>query len=98
MTYSELCRTAVTGVALTMFGFGFAYAQELTEQQICEAAAASFEAYAVNNDDGDMESAKGMVAQGLADCKSGKTAEGLETINLATAAISDGKQGSHKRL
>jgi len=50
MTYSELCRTAVTGVALTMFGFGFAYAQELTEQQICEVVV------------GDVESAKGMVA------------------------------------
>jgi hypothetical protein len=97
MTYRELCRTAVTGAALTMFGFEFAYAQELDDVKICEAAAASFQAYAANNIDGDLESAKGEVAQGLADCKSGKTTEGLATINLATAEISDNVQGSHKR-
>jgi hypothetical protein len=79
-----------------MFGVGFAYAQELNDVQICEAAAAAFQAYGTNNGDADLESAKGMVAQGLADCKSGKTAEGLDAINLATAAISDGKEGSHR--
>jgi len=89
-------RTILVGTIVAMLGVGSAYAQELTEVQICEAAAASFEAYAVNNEDADMESSKGMVAQGLADCKSGKTAEGLDAINLATAAISDGKQGSRK--
>jgi hypothetical protein len=90
-------RTILVGATVAILGVGFAYAQELNDVQICEAAAASFQAYAAGNGDGDLESAKTMVAQGLADCKSGKTAEGLDTINLATAAISDNVQGSHKR-
>jgi hypothetical protein len=90
-------RTILVGAAVAMLGVGFAHAQELNDLQICEAAAASFQVYAANNIDGDLESAKGLVAQGLADCKSGKTKEGLDTINLATAEISDNVQGSHKR-
>ena len=96
MTYRKLCFTAVAGAVLTMFGSGFACAQDLDDMKICEAAATAFQAFAANNQDADLESAKGEVAQGLADCKSGKTAEGLATINLATAEISDGVQGSHK--
>jgi hypothetical protein len=96
MTFRKLCHTALAGAALTMFGFGSAYAQDLDDMKICEAAATAFQAFAANNQDADLESAKGEVAQGLADCKSGKTAEGLATINLATAEISDGVQGSHK--
>ena len=38
MTFRKLCGTAVAGAALTMFGFGSAYAQELSELQVCEAA------------------------------------------------------------
>ena len=44
----------------------------------------------------DLESAKNMVAQGVAACKSGKTAEGIDMINTAVGAISDGKEGSHR--
>jgi hypothetical protein len=97
MSCRRLCCAAVAGAALTMIGFSLAYAQEIDDLQVCKAAAAAFEPYAANSDDGDVETARGMVAQGLADCASGKLKEGLETINLATAAISDGKQGSHKR-
>jgi hypothetical protein len=89
-------RTILVGATVVMLGVGFAYAQELNDLKICEAAAASFQVYAANSIDGDVESAKGLVAQGLADCKSGKTKEGLATINLATAEISDNVQGSHK--
>ena len=92
-----LCRMVLVGTAVAMLGgVGFAYAQELDDLQICKAAAAAFEPYAMKSDDGDVESARGMVAQGLADCASGKLQEGLATINLATAAISDCVQGSHK--
>ena len=91
-------RMVLVGTAVAMLGgVGFAYAQEIDDLQICKAAAAAFEPYAMKSDDGDVESARNMVAQGLADCASGKLKEGLETINLATAEISDGKQGSHKR-
>jgi hypothetical protein len=90
-------RTILLGATVAMLGIGFADAQELDDLQICKAAAASFQAYAAGNGDGDLESAKGLVAQGLADCESGKTKEGLDTINLATAEISDNVQGSHKR-
>jgi hypothetical protein len=96
MHYRMHCRTILVGTTVAMLGVGFASAQELTDVKICEAAAASFQTYAAGNIDGDLESAKGMVAQGLADCKSGKTKEGLDMINLATAAISDNVQGSHK--
>jgi hypothetical protein len=89
-------RTILIAAAVAMLGVGSAYAQELSEVQVCEAAAAAFQAYGTNNGDADLESAKNMVAQGLAACNSGKTAEGLDMINTAIGAISDGKEGSHR--
>jgi hypothetical protein len=97
MHYRMHCCTILVGTTVALLGVGFASAQELDDLQICKAAAASFQAYAAGNGDGDLESAKGLVAQGLADCEAGKTKEGLDTINMATAAISDNVQGSHKR-
>ena len=87
-------RTIPIAITVAVLGVGSAYAQELSELQVCEAAAAAFQAYGVNN--GDADSAKNMVAQGLAACKSGKTAEGIDMINTAIGAISDGKEGSHR--
>ena len=92
-----LYRMVLVGTAVAMLGgVGFAYAQEIDDLQICKAAAAAFEPYAMKSDDGDVDAARKMVAQGLAACKSGKTAEGIDMINTAIGAISDGKEGSQR--
>ena len=97
MSCRRLCRTAIAGAALTMFGFSLAYAQEIDDLQNVRPPLPPLSHMQRRATMVMWNSARGMVAQGLADCASGKRKEGLETINSATAAISDGMQGSHKR-
>ena len=91
MSCRSLCRTIVASAALTMFGFGFAFGQEpdVDPQMMCDAAAAAYQSYALNNDDPDKDAATARVTEGVTDCKNGNTEAGLRKINEGTVMVSD---------
>jgi hypothetical protein len=77
--------------ALAFFGFGHAVAQEpdLDPAMMCDAAAAAYQSYALNNDDPDKDAATARVTEGVTDCKNGNNEQGLWKINQGTAMIHD---------
>jgi hypothetical protein len=91
MTCLGLCRTAVVGAALAMFGFDPAFAQQpdVDPAIMCDAAVAAYQTYAVNNDDPDKDDATARVTEGASDCKEGRHDVGLRKINEGTAMIHD---------
>ena len=92
MTYRTTCRTIVAGVSVVaIFGFRTALAQEpdVDPAMMCDAVAASYQAYALNNDDPDKDAATARVTEGVSDCKNGNTEVGLRKINEGTVMVSD---------
>jgi hypothetical protein len=76
---------------VAIFGFPPTLAQEpdLDPAMMCDAVAASYQAYALNNDDPDKDAATARVTEGVTDCKNGNTDQGLRKINEGTAMIHD---------
>jgi hypothetical protein len=92
MTYRTTCRTIVAGVSVVaIFGFRTALAQEpdVDPAVMCDAVAASYQAYALSNDDPDKDAATARVTEGVTDCKNGNTEVGLRKINEGTVMIHD---------
>ena len=92
MTCRTVCRTIVAGVSVVaIFGFRPALAQQpdLDAAMMCDAVAASYQAYALSNDDPDKDAATARVTEGVTDCKNGNTEAGLKKINEGTAMIHD---------
>ena len=91
MTCRRLCRPVVAGAALALFGFAPAFAQQpdVDPAMMCDASAAAYQAYAINNDDPDKDAATARVTEGVSDCKNGNTEVGLRKINEGTAMIHD---------
>ena len=92
MTYRTTCRTIVAGVSVVaIFGFRTALAQEpdVDPAVMCDAVAASYQAYALSNDDPDKDAATARVTEGVTDCKNGNTEVGLRKINEGTVMVSD---------
>ena len=92
MTYRTTCRTIVAGVSVVaIFGFRTALAQEpdVDPAVMCDAVAASYQAYALSNDDPDKDAATARVTEGVTDCKNGNTEVGLRKINEGTAMVGD---------
>src|SRR6476646_8255771 len=92
MTYRTTCRmiVAVASVA-AIFGFRPALAQEpdVDPAMMCDAAAAAYQSYALNNDDPDKDAATARVTEGVTDCKNGNTEVGLRKIKEGTVMVSD---------
>ena len=86
-----LYRAFLTAAAIATLGVGSAIAQEqaMDPAQVCDAAAAAYEAYALNNTDPDLKEANDRVTEGVTDCKNGNTDQGLRKINEGTAMIHD---------
>jgi len=86
-----LCRTFLTAAAIAALGSASAIAQEkeIDPAQVCDAAAAAYHAYALNNTDPDLQTANQQVTEGVTDCKNGHHDRGLHKINEATARIHD---------
>ncbi len=92
MTYRTTCRTIVAGVSVVaIFGFRAALAQEpdVDPAMMCDAVAASYQAYALNNDDPDLDAANARVTEGVTDCKNGQHGDGLRKINEGMVMIHD---------
>ena len=92
MTCRKLCRPLVAGAALAMFAFGPAFAAQQPDvdpQQMCDAAAAAFQALAANSTDPDKDAATARVTEGVTDCKNGNNESGLRAINEGTAMVHD---------
>jgi hypothetical protein len=82
----------VAGVSVVaIFGFRTALAQEpdVDPAVMCDAVAASYQAYALSNDDPDKDAATARVTEGVTDCKNGNTEVGLRKINEGTVMVSD---------
>ena len=86
-----LYRTLLTAAFITAIGGTSATAQakEMDAAQMCDAAAAAYQAYALNNSDPDLETANHRVTEGVTDCKNGHHDLGLYKINEAMARIHD---------
>ena len=67
----------------------FAQQPDVDPQTMCDASAAAFQAYALNNDDPDKDAATARVKEGVTDCKNGQPDQGLQKINEGTAMIND---------
>jgi len=76
-----------------MFGFGPAFAQtqqpDVDPAMMCDAAAAAFQALALNSTDPDKDAATARVTEGVGDCKNGNTEVGLRKINESAAMVHD---------
>lgn len=86
-----LYRAFLTAAAVAALGVGSAIAQEqaMDPAQVCDAAAAAYEAYSLNSTDPDLKEANHRVTEGVTDCKNGHHDRGLATINHATATLHD---------
>ena len=84
-------RKAVVGAVLAMVCLGSARAQEpdIDPQMMCDASAAAYQAYALNNDDPDKDAATARVTEGVTDCKNKEYDDGLRKINEGTAMVHD---------
>ena len=91
MTCRRLCRTVVAGASVAIFSLRPAFAQEpdLDPAMMCDAAAAAYQAYALNSTDPDLEAANARVTEGVTDCKNGQHEQGLWKVNEGTAMIHD---------
>jgi hypothetical protein len=91
MTCRRLCRTVVAGASVAIFSLRPAFAQEpdLDPAMMCDAAAAAYQAYALNSTDPDLEAANARVTEGVTDCKNGQNEQGLWKVNEGTAMIHD---------
>jgi hypothetical protein len=92
MTCRTMCRTIVAVVSiLAIFGFRPVLAQQpdVDPAMMCDAAAAAYQSYALNNDDPDKDAATARVTEGVTDCKNGNTEVGLRKINEGTVMVSD---------
>jgi hypothetical protein len=76
---------------VAIFGFRPALAQEpdVDPAMMCDAAAAAYQAYALDNNDPDLEAANARVTEGVSDCKNGQHGEGIRKVNEGTAMIHD---------
>jgi hypothetical protein len=86
-----LYRTLLTAAVIAALGGASAIAQteDMEATQMCSAAAAAYQAYALNNTDPDLEAANQRVTEGVTDCKNRQYDRGLRKINEATARIHD---------
>ena len=93
-----LSRKVMLAAAISTLWLGSAAAQQpdVNPQMMCDAAAAAYQAFALNNNDPDKDAATARVTEGVTDCKNGQPEQGLQKINEATAMIHDGEKTKMK--
>jgi hypothetical protein len=91
MTCRALCRIIAAGASVAIFGLRSGLAQEpdVDPAMMCDAAASAYQAYALNNDDPDLDAANARVTEGVTDCKNGQHDDGLRKINEGMVMIHD---------
>ena len=88
-----LLKTLIVAAAATMFSISMAAAQEqiVASEDACTAMGDAFDNYSAKLADPDQQMAADLAHEGLKDCESGKTDEGMQKISQAMGAMHDGK-------
>ena len=81
-----------TTAAVSLLSLSYAAAQDIDPQAACDAMGDAFDNYSAKLADPDLEMATALAHEGLKDCESGKTDEGMQKISQAMGAMHDGKQ------
>jgi hypothetical protein len=85
-----LHRAFLAAATIALLGVGSAVAQDqIDPAQMCDAAAAAYQAYALNNTDPDLKEANHLVTEGVYDCRNGDADRGIKKVNEAMARIHD---------